>query len=610
MQYYGVWDVRSGASIFGHAEAWSKNDGVPLVFATIEDARKQAERYNAEMATANTHYSAKEMELELAQNTLNPQAQAEPAKDFPTVYPYSFEQARDYGELDKYSESNTINRECADAIDKAISANHEGYHYDTKAALAAVTAEYGAERVQWVIAGAIQKMDYDGRISRTNKDWAKTFTIPERVACVLNTHQTVLDGFADKVRQQEAEKVNPLINAELSLEQNYNSIDGILNNLPVVVDIRSACISNYEGMDALYGADEKVYLGNRDNYDNHGHYDNSDNSLVFISDDDKIYHLLYGSGCILSQAEALANEVYTRATYEEWARLLDGVLKDFTRKPGHEFLFDGDSFVHPDILPELGALNQSSHELTNERMAEADIGEMPKLRKYEKVDVLAALESVMKLNTKHYQTDFDIDKLIIMRSAQSEWLEDKTLLWMSRPSGTHCFRESDVFIKDFAPQNTWLYYAEQTKDKILAYSVVLSGVEDGKVMGTLHALDYEKHVDRVKLAAQTCAVVQFEYADGSTQDVPVKNHRNADHGGREGLTVHYLPEDDNIMKGILAREQADRNKLRPASFNRHLVLLDRALKKEFSVIDILETSKQSVKSTRTTNPKHDKGFEL
>mgnify|MGYP007084561647 CR=1 FL=1 len=30
-QTYGVWAVRSAASIFGHAESWCKEDGKPLV---------------------------------------------------------------------------------------------------------------------------------------------------------------------------------------------------------------------------------------------------------------------------------------------------------------------------------------------------------------------------------------------------------------------------------------------------------------------------------------------------------------------------------------------------------------------------------------------------
>ena len=60
---YGVWAVRSGASIFGHAEAWCKEDGKPLEF----DTRKAAEAYAGEMnsrTTANVHYYAQEKEPE------------------------------------------------------------------------------------------------------------------------------------------------------------------------------------------------------------------------------------------------------------------------------------------------------------------------------------------------------------------------------------------------------------------------------------------------------------------------------------------------------------------------------------------------------------------
>ena len=47
---YGVWAVRSGASIFGHAEAWCKEDGKPLEF----DTREAAEAYAREMNSKTT----------------------------------------------------------------------------------------------------------------------------------------------------------------------------------------------------------------------------------------------------------------------------------------------------------------------------------------------------------------------------------------------------------------------------------------------------------------------------------------------------------------------------------------------------------------------------
>ena len=74
------------------------------------------------------------------------------------------------------------------------------------------------------------------------------------------------------------------------------------------------------------------------------------------------------------------------------------------------------------------------------------------MQKFENVDVIAALGEIMRQNTAFYQSDFDIDKGIIQRAAASNQAVDKTLLWMSRPSGTYCFRERDVFLKDTRQQ--------------------------------------------------------------------------------------------------------------------------------------------------------------
>ena len=76
--------------------------------------------------------------------------------------------------------------------------------------------------------------------------------------------------------------------------------------------------------------------------------------------------------------------------------------------------------------------------------------------------VIAALGEIMRQNTAFYQSDFDIDKGIIQRAAASDQAVDKTLLWMSRPSGTYCFRERDVFLKGTRQHNTWRFYGEQT----------------------------------------------------------------------------------------------------------------------------------------------------
>lgn len=57
------------------------------------------------------------------------------------------------------------------------------------------------------------------------------------------------------------------------------------------------------------------------------------------------------------------------------------------------------------------------------------------MNRFENVDVLAALEQLMRQNTAFYRNDFEIDKEIIGRAAASDKAEDKTLLWMSRRPG-------------------------------------------------------------------------------------------------------------------------------------------------------------------------------
>lgn len=60
---YGVWAVRSGASIFGHAEAWCKEDGKLLEFTSKEAAEAYARESNSH-TTANVHYYVREKEPE------------------------------------------------------------------------------------------------------------------------------------------------------------------------------------------------------------------------------------------------------------------------------------------------------------------------------------------------------------------------------------------------------------------------------------------------------------------------------------------------------------------------------------------------------------------
>lgn len=61
---YGVWAVRSAASIFGEAQSWCKNNGQPIEFDTMAEAESYAKELNETMRSENVNYYAKEKESE------------------------------------------------------------------------------------------------------------------------------------------------------------------------------------------------------------------------------------------------------------------------------------------------------------------------------------------------------------------------------------------------------------------------------------------------------------------------------------------------------------------------------------------------------------------
>ena len=115
------------------------------------------------------------------------------------------------------------------------------------------------------------------------------------------------------------------------------------------------------------------------------------------------------------------------------------------------------------------------------------------MQKFENVDILKSLKAIMQTHTQHYQSDFEIDIETLKQAAKSQNPEDKKYLWLCRTSGTWCLRERDIFLKDSREYNTFCFYAEQTRDKILTYVVELRGIDRGKVTGNLYELDYLKH---------------------------------------------------------------------------------------------------------------------
>ena len=196
------------------------------------------------------------------------------------------------------------------------------------------------------------------------------------------------------------------------------------------------------------------------------------------------------------------------------------------------------------------------------------------MNKFEDVDVITSLEAIMKQNTAFYQNDFDLDRNILQKAAASPTAEDRRLLWFSRPSGTSCFRERDVFLKGTRQHNTWRFYGEQTRDKVLAYAVELTGIVNGKIKGNLYELDYPQHFRHVKEQALPADNYTLLYEHGERVQ-PAGQYLDGNPDPQLGKFERFeaQPNDPAALKSLLWEQRQSREQLKPGNFKAHVAAL-------------------------------------
>lgn len=121
-----------------------------------------------------------------------------------SMYPWSLEDAQDYGEEDLWRESFKENCRCARAIEQAIASNFDGYTLNTSC-LKDLLNEFGRTRVRFVLANTVQEKTQDGRFSTESRQWCKGTYVPKdssNWAFSVESHPAVLDGFIRAARKE------------------------------------------------------------------------------------------------------------------------------------------------------------------------------------------------------------------------------------------------------------------------------------------------------------------------------------------------------------------------------------------------------------------------
>jgi hypothetical protein len=187
------------------------------------------------------------------------------------------------------------------------------------------------------------------------------------------------------------------------------------------------------------------------------------------------------------------------------------------------------------------------------------------MRRYENINIIAALGAVMEMNTEHYKSDFQYDIEKITEAAKHPNGENNYLLWLSRRNGTECCLEREVYLIESHGYVAWQYHANNHDGESLrAFAVEVTGMVGKDVKGNLYELDYRKHANEVKKKAMHVATVIANYTDGTELLLPYhewdKNRDKYYHLHDELLKLRHEPEDKSILADILQEERKRRRK--------------------------------------------------
>ena len=109
-----------------------------------------------------------------------------------------------HGEIEQYNAAHAANRACASAIDRGIALHYDGSIVPRGIVQDAIK-EFGAARVQYVLAQTVKAKAWDGRFSYGNKEWSgqiPTCEDRDKWECACRSHPGILDVVITQAREE------------------------------------------------------------------------------------------------------------------------------------------------------------------------------------------------------------------------------------------------------------------------------------------------------------------------------------------------------------------------------------------------------------------------
>lgn len=187
------------------------------------------------------------------------------------------------------------------------------------------------------------------------------------------------------------------------------------------------------------------------------------------------------------------------------------------------------------------------------------------------IDITEFLSQVVKEHVKECPFDLEYDLAALTNAAAEPHEQDRTFYWMGLQCGTRLVKERNVFLMGSTSYQIWLHYASAAST-VRAYRVTVTGMEDGKIMGTVCPIQYAAQVKRVYESAQPIATVKLLFPDGYEAELPYQgwaDHKQAlqeTHGNYQHIL--FQPASEAELAQVLelehkAQEMEAEDRVRP-----------------------------------------------
>ena len=215
------------AEVLNHAYEYTIREDIVMCMEELELTEAQAKALLASPAPlADVYKDFEKLEtsyMDVIRDTIETRAnelyQAQEKLKNTPLYPHSAAYASEHGEMAQYNASFQASHACKEAIEQAIGRHYSNNRLDAEAAVNDVLEQFGADRVQYVLANTVRHKEWDGRISRDNKAWASTMPMPEggpqdrhsEYLVVDRCNPGLTDLFLKQVRQLAGEREKPSV---------------------------------------------------------------------------------------------------------------------------------------------------------------------------------------------------------------------------------------------------------------------------------------------------------------------------------------------------------------------------------------------------------------